>query len=295
VVAAASCAALAAGCGGSTHHTRTLLPTRFAHPPFDPANFGPPATGSNKWLPLNPGTQWVRQGSTRVGHRPVPHGVISTVTDVVRRVDGVSAVAVLDKDVDAGETSQESLDWLAQDKQGNVWDMGSYTEDYEGGRFVSISDAWLGGLKGAKPGILMPADPIRTPPWTIAQPPGEKGDAAEAVQVGQSLCAPFNCFKDVLVVREGKASAIDNELKYYAPGVGQIINTPHNASFHKDLEKLVNLVRLSGTGLAEASTEALRLDRHARITAKGVYGRASPHPMTPATAMTTAGNTRGER
>jgi hypothetical protein len=274
IVAVVTCAAaLTAGCSGTA--TSVTVPTRFTHASFDPANFAVPTSAANRWLPLKPGTQWVRVGTTLVGHRPVPHRVVSTVTDVVRRIDGVNAVAVLDQDLDAGQITQQSLDWFAQDKRGNVWDVGGYTEEYEGGRFSIIRDTWLSGIKGAKPGILMPANPTtKTPPWTIAQPPGADPDAAQAVQTGQTQCVTFNCFKDVLVVREGKASALDNEFKYYAPGVGQILNAPKRFSHHKDVEQLVNLVHLSRTGLAELGTVALKLDRHARVTAPDVFGRS---------------------
>jgi hypothetical protein len=251
------------------------VPTHFTHAGFEPANFAAPTSAANRWLPLKPGTQWVRVGTTLVGHRPVPHRVVSTVTDVVKRVDGVSAVAVLDQDIDAGQITQQSLDWLAQDKLGNVWDVGSYTEEYEAGRFSIVREPWSGGIKGAKPGILMPANPTpQTPPWTIAQPPGTDPDAAEAVATGQTQCVTFNCFKNVLVVREGKASALDNEFKYYAPGVGQILNAPKRFSHHKDVEQLVNLVYLSRTGLAELSAVALKLDAHARTTTPEVFGAA---------------------
>jgi hypothetical protein len=248
---------------------------RFTHPSFNKVNFVAPTAAANKWLPLKPGTQWVRVGTTLVGHRPVPHRVVSTVTDVVKRVDGVAAVAVIDQDIDAGQITQQSLDWWALDKLGNVWTVGGYTEEYEGGRFSTIRDAWLGGLKGAKPGILMPANPTtQTPPWTIAQPPGRDPDAAQVVQTGKQQCVTFNCFKNVLVVREGKASALDNEFKHYAPGVGQILNTPKHFSHHKDVEQLVNLIPLSSTGLADLSAEALKLDKHARVTAAAVFDRA---------------------
>jgi hypothetical protein len=276
-------AALASGCGESSGTgASATLPVGFTHAGFAPANFAAPATAANRWLPLKPGTQWVRVGTTLVGHRPVPHRVVSTVTDIVKRIDGVNAIAVLDQDVDAGQIVQESLDWLAQDKRGNVWNVGGYTEEYESGRFVTLRDAWLAGIKGAKAGILMPANPTtQTPPWTIAQPPGADPDAAQPVQTGLTQCVPFHCFKDVLVVREGKATALDNELKYYAPGVGQILNAPRSASKHKDVEQLVNLVRLSRKGLAEISAEALRLDRHARTTAPEVFGRGPAAKRTP--------------
>ncbi|MDT7577662.1 MAG: hypothetical protein QOH17_3995 [Pseudonocardiales bacterium] len=269
---AAACSLALSGCGGAGR-VAAKLPTRFTHAPFTASDFGAPATGANRWLPLVPGTQWVRVGTTLVGHRPVQHRVVSTVTDVVKRIDGVSAVAVLDQDVDAGQIAQESLDWLAQDRRGTVWFVGAYTEEYAGGRYVTLRDAWLGGVKAAKPGTLMPADPTtRTPAWTIAQPPGADPDAAQPVATGQTQCVPFHCFQDVLVVREGKASALDNEFKYYAPGVGQILNTPKSASQHQDVEQLVNLVHLSRVGLSEFSAEALKLDRHARATSPDVFG-----------------------
>jgi hypothetical protein len=270
------CAALISGCGGSSGSGASAkAPKQFTHPSFVPANFGVPTTPTNVYLPLKPGTQWLRVGTTLVGHRPVPHRVISTVTNVVRRVDGVSAVAIIDQDLDAGQIAQQSIDWWAQDKQGNVWNVGGYTEEYEGGRFSTIRDSWLGGIKGAKPGILMPANPTtRTPPWTIAQPPGADPDAAQAVQTGARQCVTFNCFNGVLVVREGKASALDNEFKYYAPGVGQILNSPKRFSHHKDVEQLVNLVQLTPKGLAELSAEVLKLDTHARVTSPSVFGNA---------------------
>ena len=265
------------GCGGdegSGAAAPRAEPTR-----FDPDNFGDPVAGVTKWLPLRGGTQWVREGLTDVGTRRTPHRVVSTVTDVSREIEGVRTVALLDQDFDGGQLAQQSLDYLARDDQGNIWYLGSYTEEYEGGEFVTATDAWLAGVKGAKAGILMQADPrTGTPPYFVAQPPGgdEEEDVAQVVESGQSQCVPFKCYKDVLVIREGKAAAPDNEFKYYAPGVGQILNTPRSASAHRDVEKLINLTELSPRGLAEVSAEALQLDKHAKVVAGDVFGDAPP-------------------
>ncbi|MEO7982291.1 MAG: hypothetical protein ABI807_15530 [Sporichthyaceae bacterium] len=195
------------------------------------------------------------------------------MTSVSKEIDGVRTLAVLDQDVDAGQITQESLDYFAEDSDGNVWYLGSYTEEYEGGSFVAVRDAWLAGVKGGEPGILMPADPrTGTPPFSIARPPGEDGDVAQVVKSGQRTCVPFKCFTEVLIVREGKASAPDNEFKYYAPGVGQVLNTPRSASQHRDLEKLVNLTVLSAQGLDEANAEALKLDKSAGSQEPKVFG-----------------------
>ena len=103
-----------------------------------------------------------------------------------------------------------------------------------------------------------------------------QGDVAEVIQVGAKRCVPFKCFDDVLIVREGKASAPDNEFKYYARGVGQIDNVPRSASVHNDVEQLVNMTQLSPQALAEVSAETLKLDHHAVTTAAAVFGAFPP-------------------
>ena len=283
-------AALAVGCGGGSHETsapasaakQTTTSTRAntrassAHASgpasagqFAAKNFAAPAVGTNEWLPLKPGTQWVRQGFVNVGNRRLPHQVVTTVTDVSKRVDGVPTVAVVDQDTNGGQIAEQSMDWMAEDKQGNVWYLGSYTESYEGGQFVNASDAWLAGLNGAKPGILMQANPQPgTPPYSEDTVPGVESATARVAKTGQSQCVPFKCYKDALVIQEG------GEYKYYARGVGQIRTEPLAAGGKQEIEKLINLTQLSPRGLAQISALTLKLDRHARVTAPDVFGHA---------------------
>jgi hypothetical protein len=275
LAAALSVAPVLSACGGGEH--KKPPPPKARQATFVRSNFGDPATGASPWLPLKPGTQWVREGTTIVGRRHVPHQVTTTVTDVYRMIDGVRAVAVFDYDFDAGQVEQESLDYMAEDKDGNLWFLGGYTEEYEGGRFIAAEDAWLSGVKGARYGLVAPARPtVPSPEYALAAPDGEERDVAKVLKVGARRCVPFKCFDDVLVVREGKESDPDNELKYYARDVGQIDNVPQSASHHKDFEKLVNLTQLSPQALDEASAEALRLDRNAIKHARRVFGRFPP-------------------
>jgi hypothetical protein len=92
------------------------------------------------------------------------------------------------------------------------------------------------------------------------------------VETGASECVEFACYDDVLVIREGEIGALDNEFKFYAPDVGQILNSPRKDSRHKDVEELINLTELSPDGLAEVSDLALSLEKHARETSPDVYG-----------------------
>jgi hypothetical protein len=220
--------------------------------------------------------QWVRQGTTVIGSRKVPHQVISTMTDVVRTIEGVPAIAMLDQDTDAGQIAEESIDYFAVDKSGNVWLMGSYTAQYSGGKFTNSADAWLGGSSGGEAGILLPADPVRsTPPWVIGLEKDGQGTAGQVVESGAHKCVRFACYDGVLVVREGEIGNLDNEFKYYAPDVGQILNTPRRDGRGADVEELVNLTDLSPTGLAEASTEVQKLEGHAREAAPDLFAARS--------------------
>ncbi|WP_309618078.1 hypothetical protein [Salinibacterium sp.] len=262
--------ALLIGCTGSAGPTPKQS---FAKTAFIASNFVDPRLGANEWLPLIPGMQWVREGTTLIGNREVPHKVVTTVTDVIREIQGVKTVLVHDQSTGAGQVVQQSLDYLAQDKDSNIWVLGVATEQYEAGRFIAVDEAWLSGVDGARGGILMPTNPTTgTPPWQIARPPGANGDAAEFLRTQPQECVPFACFDNVLVIREGKAGALDNEFKYFALGVGQIRNEPRSASRHEDIEFLINVTMLSPEGLGEASAEALRIDAQAAAEYPVLFG-----------------------
>jgi hypothetical protein len=268
-------AIVAAGLATASEGAASATPIK-----FDPRNFG--AAGANKWFPLQPGLQSVRQGFVSVGHRRLPHRRVFTVTDVTRMIAGVRAVAVLDQDINGGEVAEQALDYVAADRQGNLWFFGSYTESYEGGQFVNASDAWLAGVRGAAPGILLPGKPrTGTAPFTQATIPGESATTGQVVKTGQKHCVPFKCYQNVVVVQEGSPSEPGVvEWKYYAPGVGGIRTEPRTGG-EQETEALLNLRQLSPPGLAELSAEALKLDKHARVTAPDVFGRSPAAKRTP--------------
>jgi hypothetical protein len=246
-------------------------------PKFDPANFVDPTLSTNPFHPLTPGLQWVRGGTTKVGQRVVPHEIITTMTDVIRDIEGVQTVAMLDESTDSGEVSQVGMDYMALDKQGNVWIVGGYTEEYQGGAYTNTESAWLGHSDGTLVGILAPAVVAAdTPQWCIAAAAEETPSVGLPEKVGVRTCVKFGCFDNVRVVREGEATAPDNEHKYYAPGVGVILNIPQDASLHKDHFELYNFTTLSAAGLQRASKTLLDLEAHARATEPDVFGSAPP-------------------
>jgi hypothetical protein len=196
---------------------------------FDPKNFGDPLGGQNSWYPLVPGTQTLRDGSINRGSRKLHHQLRVTVTDVTKMVNGVKTVAVLDQDIDAGQVGEASLDYLAQDKFGNVWYLGSYTEIYDGGQFVNAVDAWLAPKRGARPGVWMMADPKEGMKYVEAHNSRET-IRAEVAKVGEKKCVDYDCFKSLVILEDG------SEFKYFGPGVGHIATEPNYSGGEQEKE-----------------------------------------------------------
>ena len=68
----------------------------------------------------------------------------------MKEVDGVHTVLVLDQDIDAGQVGEASIDYLAQDKSGNIWYLGSYTEITRAASSSTLSTPGLPGRKAPR-------------------------------------------------------------------------------------------------------------------------------------------------
>src|SRR5262249_39605361 len=91
-----------------------LGPPAYA-PAIDPAHFT--AKIDNPLYPLTPGTTFVYEGQTANG---LEHNEVA-VTHNTRVIHGVTCVEVHDTVVTGGQLTEDTLDWFAQDLDGNVW------------------------------------------------------------------------------------------------------------------------------------------------------------------------------
>ena len=103
---------------------------------FDPADFDPTASVDNQWFPLTPGTQFIYRGSSLDDGEPLSHKVVFTVSDMTKEVAGVQVVVIWDRDFTEGVLVEEEIAFFAQDRDGTVWHLGQYPEEYEGGKLV---------------------------------------------------------------------------------------------------------------------------------------------------------------
>ena len=185
---------------------------------LDPADFV--AGVDNPYFPLTPGMRWLYEG---VEDDEIERVEVVVTTDR-KEVLGISAVVVRDTVTVDDELVEDTYDWFAQDRDGNVWYLGEDSKEYEDGEVVSAAGSWEAGVDGAQAGIVMQADPTVGQAYRQEYYPGEAEDLAEVVRRGESASVPAGEFDDVLVIKEWNPLEPDVvEEKYYASGVGPIL------------------------------------------------------------------------
>jgi hypothetical protein len=127
---------------------------------FDKSHFLRPTAIDNEWLPLKPGTQMLLQGVANRGGGLLPHLVIFTVTDLIKRINGIPCVVVWDQDINEGVLSESELALFAQSDEGDVWLSGEYPEEYDNGEFVGAENTWIHGIENASAGVTVVKDPV---------------------------------------------------------------------------------------------------------------------------------------
>jgi hypothetical protein len=245
---------------------------------LDPSNFDRPTNIDNPWFPLQPGTQYVYEGVTEEGGRSIPHRIVFTVTDLTKQIAGVRTVVAWISDYSDEELVEAELAFYAQDSDGNVWFLGEYPEVYERGKLVE-APAWITGFKGALAGIVMKAEPeVGLPSYSQGWGPAvDWTDRGQVVQMGQQTCVAVDCYEDVLVTEEFSRSEPEAfQIKYYAPGVGNVRVSWRGADATKEELELVQLVQLDPQALAKARAAALELENSAYELSKEVYDQTPP-------------------
>ena len=182
-------------------------------PVIDPTDFADVI--DNQYWPLTPGTSYEFKSAgeeTKV-----------VVTPERRTVMGVSTVVVSDKVFADGKLSEDTSDWYAQDRAGNVWYFGEATLSYEDDPAGDPTGSWEAGVDGAQPGVVMLADPLGGDVYRQEFYAGAAEDLALVRYANGSITVPAGSYENVLVTEEWTPLEPDViELKYYAKGIGVV-------------------------------------------------------------------------
>jgi hypothetical protein len=187
-------------------------------PVIDPSNFV--ARVDNPYFPLTPGTTFVYEGQTQQGFE---HDEFA-VTHHTRTILGVRCVEVHDTVTTDGQLTEDTLDWFAQDRDGNVWYFGENTHELEDGLITTIEGTFMAGVNGDKPGIIMKAHPAIGDFYRQEFSLNNAEDFAETVGLTQTVHVPVGTFHNCLKSKETTPLEPDLlEYKFYAPGVGNVL------------------------------------------------------------------------
>jgi hypothetical protein len=204
----------ASGCSGD--EKAGALPQGSEPVQLDPADFVDRI--DNPYWPMSPGSRWIYR---ETGADGAEQRVVVTVTGRTKQILGIDAVVVHDVVTEDGAVKEDTLDWYAQDADGNVWYLGEQTAEYENGKVVSTEGSWEAGVGGAQAGLIMPAEPRAGLSYRQEYLEGEAEDAAEVLGVDEAIEVPFGRFDHVLLTKDFTPLDPDAlEHKFYARGVG---------------------------------------------------------------------------
>lgn len=174
----------------------------------------------NPYFPLPLGAKWEYEITLPDGSKQKDTLEVMPET---RDVNGVQATVVRDTVSVGDRPVEDTYDWFAQDKYGNVWYVGESVDNYKNGILTSHAGSWEWGVDGALPGIIMWADPSAHLNEEYHQEYylGRAEDMGQVLSVNENVSVPFGSFDQV--VKTFDFSTLETnakEHKFYAPGIG---------------------------------------------------------------------------
>lgn len=189
------------------------------NPSIEPTNF---VVGVNhQFFNLTPGKVWIYEGIDDDG---AIEKIQVEVTNDEKFVMGVKTVVLRDRVWIADELVEDTRDWVAQDQDGNVWYFGEDVDNYENGVLHDHEGAWEAGINGAKPGILMKANPQVGDAYRQEFLKNEAEDMAEVLSLSTTVEIGLGNYQNCLQTVDWtplEADVVEN--KYYSSEFGNVI------------------------------------------------------------------------
>jgi hypothetical protein len=136
----------------------------------------------------------------------------------------VEAAIVRDTVTEDGELIEDTMDWFAQDADGNVWYLGEETAEFEDGELSTREGSFEAGVDGALAGVIMPAEPESGMAYRQEYYEGEAEDNGAVLALGQQADVPAGHYDEALLTADTITLEPDVlEYKLYAPDVGLVL------------------------------------------------------------------------
>lgn len=232
LTSASSLAVAAAMVAAGPAHARTVSI------PFNPANFSHPLTINNPYFPLVVGTTLIYRSDVDGG---CEQNIVIVTNHTKRIAAGVTAREVHDAVYDGAacgpnmQLTEDTLDWYAQDNDGNVWYLGEDSKECDANGCTQSPGSWEAGAdidnigSNGIPGLFMLAHPRKGDGYQQEFYAGHAEDiaAVQAVDIDVTLTRPdakppgvfHHCLntKERSLIEPGSTAQ-----KYYCPGIGEV-------------------------------------------------------------------------
>ena len=211
-----------AGCTGTAPAVDrpAALPTGSQPVTLDPADFTADIT--HPYWPMTVGTRWIYREVDEEG-KTLKTDVI--VTSATRKLaNGITARLVRDTVRAEGAILEDTVDFYAQDRAGNLWYLGEDTAEFENGTVTSRAGSFEAGVDGALPGVILPAAPARGMRYRQEYYRGHAEDSGEILSTDEIAQVPHGLFRGAVLTKDiNPLEPNALEYKLYAKGVGPVL------------------------------------------------------------------------
>src|SRR3989344_2541666 len=192
--------------------------TETYNPQINPVEFT--SDIDNKYFTLVPGKKMIYEAETEDGTERIEVYVM----DETKTVMGVETRVVWDRVWLNDELIEDTKDWYAQDKDGNVWYFGEESKEIIDNKIISYEGSWEAGVNGAKPGIIMKANPKVNEFYRQEYYKGFAEDKAEIISLNEKITTPIGTFDNCLQTKDWNPlePGGDEEYKYYCPKIAGV-------------------------------------------------------------------------
>jgi hypothetical protein len=206
-------------------------------PDIQPGDFSTNIT--NRYFTLPVGKKMTFEATTETG---AAERIEIEILPEIKTIAGVKTVVYLDKVYDDGQLVEETRDYLAQHKNGDVWYFGEDVNNFENGQLKDHAGSFLHGRDGAKAGIWMKAEQKAGDSYRQEYYVGKAEDMRDTVATGLMVTTRLGTYTDCVKVYDWTPlEKTSREYKYYCPQVGSLVlNEDLETGKRSELTRIVN-------------------------------------------------------
>jgi len=184
------------------------------NPVINPTDFTTQITNPYFSMPI--GKKMVYEAKTEDGIERIE----TLIPGWTKEIMSVETLVFWDRVYLDGELIEDTRDYIAQDKEGNVWYFGENVDNYVGGLLTDHHGAWIGGVDGALPGIWMKANPKVGDEYRQEYYKGEAEDLGRVDAIDESVTTPAGTFTGCIKIFEWTPLETTTGYKYHSKVAG---------------------------------------------------------------------------